>query len=265
MFYGRFFMHIAEVQIAATIVDKYDDDLIYILLVAWQRNGQIMNREFPIALVDKTYRMFLMLPNIEALEPQHNNDYVNAAIEKLAAAGFQTPVVKLLGGDPFSAQPCICPQHSYLILYANALSLESCLRCGDCFQPVPLYKIPWQASTPTKGELHDRIIFWQGYYKSCDRLQLGCTVGERFGLREMSRHDSALSQMGLEVCQDIAAVLGMPVYYYLHRYRGRSKVQECQRLCPSCGGEWLLAERMHYFDFKCDRCRLLSNIAMSLP
>jgi predicted nucleic acid-binding Zn ribbon protein len=258
-------MHIAEVQIEATVIDKYDDDFLYELLVAWQRNGQIISREFPIALADKTYRMTVMLPNAEALESQYNNGYVNSAIDKLAAAGFQAPVIKLVGGDPFSAQPCTCAQHSYLILYANALSLESCLRCGDCFQPMPLYLIPWQTSTPTKSELHDRIIFWQGYYKSCDQLQMGCTVGERFGLGEMSRHNSALSKMGLEVCQDIAAVLGMPVYYYLYRYRGRSKAKECQRRCPSCHGEWLLAEQLHYFNFKCDRCRLLSNIAMSFP
>jgi predicted nucleic acid-binding Zn ribbon protein len=257
-------MHIAEVYIEATVIDQYDDDFLYELLVAWQRNGQILNREFPIALVEKTYRMTVMLPNTEALESRHHNGYVKAAIEKLAVAGFQAPVIKLVGADPFSAQSCTCSQRSYLILYANALSLESCLRCGDCWQPVPSYQIPRQAATPMKGELHDRLIFWQGYYRSCDRLQLGCTVGERFGLREMSQHNSALAQMGLEICQDIAVLLGIPVYYYLHRYRGRSKAKERQRLCPSCHGEWLLAERVHYFDFKCDRCRLLSNLAMSL-
>jgi predicted nucleic acid-binding Zn ribbon protein len=258
-------MQIAEVQIAATVIDKCDDDLIWTLLVAWQRNGQVLGREFPITLTDQTYRMFLMLPQADALDARHNNGYVNAAIEKLTAAGWQTPVIKLQGDDPFSAQPCTCSPHRSLILYADALSLESCLRCGDCFRPVPLYRIPGQAARPDQGELHDRIIFWQAYYQSCDRLQLGCRVGERFGLREMSRPDSALSQMGLEVCQDIAVVLGIPVYYYLHRYRGRSKVKERQRRCPSCQGAWLLAEPLHYFDFKCDRCRLLSNIALSFP
>ncbi len=258
-------MQIAEVQIAATVINENDDDLIWTLLAAWQRNGQVLGREFPIAWSDQTYRMFLMVPQADALEAQHNNSYVNAAIEKLAAAGWQTPVIKIQGTDPFSAQPCTCSHHSYLILYTNVLLLESCLRCGDCFRPVPLYRIPWQAATPSKGELHDRIIFWQAYYQSCDRLQLGCRVGEKFGLREMSRLDSALSQMGIEVCQDITVVLDIPVYYYLHRYRGRSKVKERQRQCPSCQGAWLLAEQLHYFDFKCDRCRLLSNIAMSFP
>ena len=44
-------------------------------------------------------------------------------------------------------------------------------------------------------------------------------------------------------------------------YGARSRARELARLCPMCGGSWRLEEPWHIFDFKCDRCQLLSNIA----
>lgn len=43
--------------------------------------------------------------------------------------------------------------------------------------------------------------------------------------------------------------------------RGRGLVLERARRCPGRGGEWSLPKTLHIFDFKCDRCQLLSNIA----
>ncbi|MFA0698754.1 DUF2310 family Zn-ribbon-containing protein, partial [Vibrio sp. 10N.222.49.C9] len=54
----------------------------------------------------------------------------------------------------------------------------------------------------------------------------------------------------------------VPTYYYLYQVGGESLKQEQQRKCPKCGGEWLLDEPLHdMFHFKCDSCRLLSNIS----
>jgi predicted nucleic acid-binding Zn ribbon protein len=264
-------MQLAEVQITNISIDcsdlkldELDDDgLIDTLVGCWRNNGQVLGREHPTALIDRTYRLFLMVPSADALDSKYDCRYVTSAKEKLVRAGFESPKIQIYRFDPL-AEPCECDRHSY-ILYTNFLQLESCFCCGNCFKPVPLYQIPWQESTPTKGALHDRIICWQSNYQSCDRLQMNCVVGERFGLRQMSRHDSALSTQGIEICRDITSILNMPTYYYLHRYHGRTKAKELERLCPSCGGEWLLSSPLHrLFDFKCERCRLLSNIAMSL-
>ncbi len=271
-------MQLVEVQLTNIAIARpelklgelNDDELIDLLVSSWRHNGQVLGREHPTALTvdvpsggNRTYRMFLMVPSVDALDSKHDCGYVTSAKEKLVAAGFGIPKIQIYGFDPLT-EPCQCERHSY-ILYTNYARLESCLCCGDCFKPVPLYQIPWQESTPKKGALHDRIICWQSNYESCDRLQMNCAVGERFALREMSCHDSALSKQGIEICRDITPILKLPTYYYLYRYRGRSKAKELQRLCPSCGREWLLSAPLHRFDFKCDRCLLLSNIAMSLP
>lgn len=238
--------------------------LIENLTAAWRSNGQILGREFSVVFNDNVYRIVLMSPHPDALEAQHDSKYVAFAKSQLFKAGFQSPKVAVLGEDPFSAEPCACFKHSYFILYTTYASLESSLRCGDCFGPVPLYIIPLQ-DTPT-GELHDQIMSWQSDYQSCDHLQMNCSTGEKFGLREISNYDSSLSKRGREICNSITDATGIPTYYYLHRYRGKSNKSERNRKCPSCGGEWLMQEQIHdTFEFKCDRCKLLSNVALSVP
>jgi predicted nucleic acid-binding Zn ribbon protein len=57
----------------------------------------------------------------------------------------------------------------------------------------------------------------------------------------------------------------LPVYYYLSKHFGRSDRAERRRKCPSCGKAWLRKEPLHrIFDFQCQRCRLLSNVAFDV-
>jgi predicted nucleic acid-binding Zn ribbon protein len=184
-------------------------------------------------------------------------------LERVRASGLTGPEIVVLGRDPFESTVCQCAIRSHFILYTSYIAIEPCLRCGDCFRPVPLYKVPEEHSTPSKGSLHDRLGTWQSNYRACDQLQMSCIVGEAFGLREMGRVDSALSKSGLAVCADIARLTSIPAYYYLHRYRGRGKKSERGRKCPGCGGAWLMPDQAHgQFDFKCDSCRLLSNVGI---
>lgn len=256
-------MYIVEVRFAGK--EELDDDfeIFSLLLDCWRTNGQILGREFPIAFIDGVYRTFLMIPEQDALDHNHNSYYVSWSFERLKNAGLDAPSVHILSEDAESSGSCSCSSQTSLILYTTLVTLESCLRCGDCFNPVPLYKIP-QCCFVSHSELHDKIMSWQSDYQACDTLQMNCSTGERFGLREMGQLDSSLSKRGRELCSVISQALNTPTYYYLHRYRGKSDKQERARLCPSCGGEWLLEEKLHdKFDFKCDNCKLLSNVAFS--
>jgi len=188
------------------------------------------------------------------------NEYVTSSIESLHAAGFVGPEVTVIGEDIDYAQTCRCQHHESYILFTNYVSLESPLRCGTCFLPIPLYKIP-----PTYDTEYYDIICWQSDHQCCDRLQMGCNTLERASIREMSRHDSSLSKRGRNISERITDSTGIPTYYYL--YRGgsaRSRKQELARTCPVCNGEWRLDEPWHIFDFKCDRCHMLSNIAWNV-
>ena len=105
------------------------------------------------------------------------------------------------------------------------------------------------------------ILQWAADYVACDTLQMHCTTGERFGEAQLARHDSSLSSNGRAVCRELEEAVRLPVYYYLHKTRGRSASSEAARRCPSCGGEWRLQSPLHHFDFRCDRCRLLGAMA----
>lgn len=89
--------------------------------------------------------------------------------------------------------------------------------------------------------------------------------GGRFGIFQLSKHESSLSKRGRDICDRLTFTTGIPTYYYLLKLSGRGLKAEQNRKCPSCNGEWLLEEVLHgVFDFKCDNCRLLSNIAWSV-
>ena len=80
--------------------------------------------------------------------------------------------------------------------------------------------------------------------------------------RQITMPDSELSMKGLDVCRRIEKTSGIPTYYYLRRHYGRSQKAERNRKCPGCGGQWLLNECwLERYDFRCDRCRLVSETA----
>lgn len=231
-------------------------DAIDRLLSALRMNGQVLGREFPLTADPDGYHGVLMLPTADSLGRGYAGQWVVRAYEQLSQAGLLEPIVRILGESPDALPACSCPARTWLILYTTYVSLESCLHCGTCFRPVPLYSVP-----PTDhGEYHD-VMVWQSDYQACDQLQMNCRTGERFALRQMSRPDSSLTRQGRAICQKIEASTGLPVFYYLHRYHGRSLRVELERPCPSCGGPWRLESSLHdLFDFRCTACRLLSVI-----
>ncbi|OZT82185.1 hypothetical protein CIK04_28415, partial [Vibrio sp. 03_296] len=97
-----------------------------------------------------------------------------------------------------------------------------------------------------------------------DELQMaGACRAEHAALHEMCDVDQCLVQarhgMILVVIEYITKV---PTYYYQYRVGGHSLAEEQARKCPKCGGEWLLDEPLHdIFYFKCDDCRIVSNIS----
>lgn len=234
-------------------------EVIELLLGALRMNGQILGREFPIALDRETYRSYLLLPEEDSLESDKANRYVLKWLNKLAELNVDFSW-RLVGHEPNSNAVCSCTNPSHYILYTTYLSLETPIRCGDCFGNIPLYRLP----ATSDGEYFD-IISWESDYKACDTLQMNCTTGERFSIHHLSEQKSSLSKQGLDICNRITLSTEKPVYYYLLKPTGKGMKSELSRKCPSCGGKWLLQEPLHgLFDFRCDQCRLLSNIAWSV-
>jgi len=233
---------------------------IYWLLAAWHKNGQIASRDWPLATTSDGIITQVLIPAANALSNRFANRYVKEALRRYRKLTLMSPAISVVGPHPESAPACKCSIRPGYILFTNYLSTESPVQCSKCFRPVPLYLLP-----PTHDEEYLDILGWMADYKACDTLQMHCTVGERFGEQQMSNPDSALSQQGRILCNALQAKLKRKVYYYLHKSRGRSLSDERKRRCPVCHRKWILESTWHkLFHFRCDRCRLVSNIASSL-
>lgn len=238
---------------------KQSTDPVQAILGAWRTNGQLCGREWPVIQEGSGYSTVALSPERDSLEPGFNSSYATAAIGRAEAEGLQV-AWQILGEDAESSPACSCATSTAYALFTNYLSLEPAIRCMDCFRPVALYRM-----TPMdSGEFYE-LISWQSDYQACDSLQMNCTVLERAATREISNVGSSLTKLGRANCAKLAASSGRPFYYYLYRGHGRTYRSEVARRCPSCGGAWHLAQRLHsLFDFKCDSCQLLSNIAFDV-
>jgi predicted nucleic acid-binding Zn ribbon protein len=244
-----------------SVNEEMASDLIGNLLRCLRDNGQIYERTFPPVVVcgqQCITSIFLSSPDAMEAAPPHR--LYEQSLSKLLDAGFGAPELTVFGLDADYSPPCSCDKHESYILFTNFLSFSSPLRCGECFQPIPLYKVP---PIEPKGYFSD-VLIWQSEYQACDTLNMLCGVLEKAGIREMSRFDSKLSKSGRAICDNITTSTGIPTYYYLFHDTARSMKIELARKCPECGGEWQLDKSIHIFDFKCDKCRLLSNVAWDI-
>jgi predicted nucleic acid-binding Zn ribbon protein len=250
-------MFIAEISISKTqkeVSAEEREDTVQWLLATLLKNGQILD-DYQCTEDNSRYIAFASLPARDALDRTHNSEYVQKRYAELKEVGLRQPKIRIYGS---AENVCECPKNQWFILLTHFLSIQSPLSCGKCFRAVPLYRIPHLSG----GEYND-ILHWQAAYKACDTLQMLCdSTRERFGSRQMGDLSSSLSKEGVALCRAIEEATRKLTYYYLYRYEGRDEESERNRKCPSCGGEWLLKKRLHQlFDFRCRKCRLLSQIA----
>ena len=236
-------------------------DKVQTYLAALLHNGQIVGDHTPMAKISGGYLVIASLPEADALGDRFSDKWVRKRLRELAAVGIDRPKVTHLGTDPESRAPCKCRKRPFLIMFTTFLHAESPLRCGACFGPIALYKLP---ATNEAGN-HQDMLKWQHTYQAMDWLFIGTGPGERFAHDQLSRFDSPLSKDGRELARTLEKKIRVPVYYYLSKHFARSDEAERKRKCPSCGKSWLRGETLHgIFDFQCRRCRLLANVAFDV-
>lgn len=229
-------------------------------LAALLHNGQIVG-DYTMAKSSGGLLVTASVPEVDALAGRFANKWVRKRLRDLAAVGVARPKVTHLGRDPESREPCSCRKRPFLILFTTFINAEPPLRCGACFRPIALYRMP----VTNEAENHQDLLRWQDTYQALDWLFIGTGPGERFAHEQLSRFDSDLSTDGRELARKLETKVLVPVYYYLSKYFGRSDRTERTRKCPSCGKAWLRKEPLHrIFDFQCQRCRLLSNVAFDV-
>lgn len=240
---------------------KQPEDTIWLIIAALERNGQLVDRDIAIVPVRGGYRAIVGLPERTSLRASLYSSPVRKELIGLKEAGLRLAKVHVIGRDLESQPVCKCRRRPALIMETRYLSTEVPLSCGECMGVVPLYRIP---HTTEHGTYED-IRNWVHRYDALNALWFDSGVGEQFAYRQLSRHDSDLSSTGRSICRRIEKLTGTPTYYYLCRWYARSVPAERRRRCPSCNRKWLLPEPWHgIYDFRCDRCRLVSNIGLDV-
>lgn len=238
-----------------TVADAVKET-IGILLVEWEINGQVLGREHVVATVPGGYRVFVHAPARDALARRHDSDGARRARLHVTSKSLAKMKVRRVGRVPYSGRECPGHPDAGLILYADVYSVRPPLRCAECFGPVPLYTVP-------AGRNGDRqeITYWASGYRDCHDLLSRKGAARAFARHELESPESDLSRSGLEICERIRGGTGRRAWYFLSRAHGLDAAAERERRCPRCGGEWLLPEPWHgSFDFRCERCALLSRL-----
>tara|TARA_R110001583_G_scaffold10698_6_gene49131 strand:- start:1193 stop:1969 length:777 start_codon:yes stop_codon:yes gene_type:complete len=231
-------------------INNYFDMLRY--------NGQILGREFPIAMLGAVFSTRLVCPEENSLDEVFNSPQVTHALNQLTKAGLLAPKIKTIAEDLNSLECAPDFKPSWQVLYTTFLDTCSPLRCGETLQPIPLYRTPEAISNGDRKS----ILKWQEEWINCDELQMNGSAVSAAILKEMGDIDSKLFYRGSNLSKRIQCVTKIPTYYYLYRVAGISLEDEQNRKCPSCGGDWQLESPLFdIFDFKCDSCQLVSNLS----
>ena len=196
----------------------------------------------------KELRLYCMAPAPEAFHEANFSRDTHEALAEVMKACVSLPTVKCLGptlgGDEF----CQCEAWGSLIIFTHFIRISSPVSCGNCGRPVARYKL-----TSGGEEADEGLRSWESLYQACDTLHMNSDVGELFGYSQMSQVSSELATRGRGVGRYWSEKVGVPVFYYLHRYE-----DEPLKKCPECLGDWRVEER-YRFILWCDRCFLVAG------
>jgi len=121
---------------------------------------------------------------------------------------------------------------------------------------------------PVTDEIKENLDQWQRSYSGHDQIWMESGALELPAYRQMADVNSALSVEGRRLCAAVENGTGIPTFYFLARYYARTKGED-ERLCPGCGSHWRTSAegppdaKFCRFQFKCDPCRLISNLGVS--
>ena len=237
--------------------------LISRIIEQWRNNGQIIGREFGVTLHKDHFQARLSLPEQESLLPKWNSEWVDLVQQEAEEYGVCFESFEIIGQDYQADETASVANQNMLILYTTHLDSCSPIKTFDektqSLKPVPLYRILKESP-----ELSEALVKWQEDWQACDQLQMNGHVLEAQALAEISHVDSVLTQTGRRLAKAIEEVNQTPVYYYLYRLGKDTKVEH-ERKCPSCGSTWKLVEPIaEILHFKCDSCRLVSNLSWEI-
>lgn len=236
------------------------EDVADSYLASLLHSGQICGEYF-LTWTRGRLNAHVLIAGPGASEPRHHSKYGKQELRKVSDAFGRKPAWTLLD-DNAPKRSSSWRSTPFLYLFTHAFDWASPVCRGDGKPPIPVFMLPMSF------EHKQSLYFWQRSYYHHDHVWLCSGALEIGAYRQMADPNSDLAEHGRELCREIETATGLPTFYYLTRYWGRPKGED-KRRCPGCGAEWRtntqpeISGRFWHFDFKCDRCRLVSHFGVS--
>jgi predicted nucleic acid-binding Zn ribbon protein len=221
--------------------------------------GQLCGEHF-LAWTKGILNAHVILAGRDATKPRFHSRVGKRELRNVVNTFGRQPQWKMID-DEARRTPSTWKRSPFLYLFTHAFDWSSPICRGDAEDPVPLYLVP------APFEIKERIVRWQRSYRLHDNIWLDSGALEIAAYRQLADWDSELAEEGRSLCREIETATKVPTFYYLWRCWGRA-TREDERPCPECGGDWKVESPgtpgcFWQFDFKCDRCRLVSHKGVS--
>ncbi|GAA4470318.1 Zn-ribbon-containing protein [Nibrella saemangeumensis] len=245
-----------QLDLSEAAYDGYVDEECKMILGYLEETSQILSSSFQCTQEGNIARIPVVCPAMDSLDEKYRMPVCSSIITRLEAHLKRTITFVHTGTEVRAADYEVPEKSSWFILKYREFSP---LKCGDTYEPIPLYRIPFT----TDYQSYQNVTLWLSNYESIYTLWSIGTIGEQSTLRQMQDAESTLSKEGREVCRRIEASTGVPTYYFLMNWRAWGRKKDEARKCPGCGGDWLIPEATFndYIAFKCDNCRLVSELS----
>ncbi len=227
---------------------------------AWWEGGQVLGPFNSLVIRAKTVQTVVCIPERSALSPRHALSLTKNHLRELAKikVHIETNVIGPVAGE-LAADSCHRP--GPLLIFSTAYTDSPPVRCGRCFAPVPLYRLPPQpVKAPFFNTEYDDLLTWQRDFNAMDNLWFDSSFSEKHAFRQLSNPKSELNQDGLSLRESLEDRTGRKVYYFLFAHcdiKGGNLPPD--RPCPICGGKWLQKREVFTrFTHKCEKCRIVT-------
>lgn len=228
-----------------------------------QKHGQIYGDEV-LAWAGKRLQVTLTLAGPDAHTVKNHSKWGRSELRKLCRLCKTEPKWTMVSNAAKRRRPAPdWRKEAALYLYTHLHDQTSPVRTGSAGEPVPAYSLP--LDDPEIEWIHG----WAHRYRAYDLIWICSGALEIPAYIQTADPNSELSKDGRLICRRIERGTGRPTYYYLHRHYGwRDQERERNRKCPGCGRAWAqqveasLRWGIADFEFRCDRCRLVSSVGL---
>ncbi|KAA5542829.1 DUF2310 family Zn-ribbon-containing protein [Adhaeribacter rhizoryzae] len=223
------------------------------------KNTQIINNELQYEATENGVMLNLYCPEKDSYKDKNASYYAINAKNNFPTELELNLTFELVGLDPELGKTFIPKKSTHYILTEPLDGNWSPLICGDTYNQIPLYKIPFTY----EGKSHQEINYWEYNYRSIKTLWHIGYGQDRWTLNQLQNYKSELNQKGVSCCRQIEKVTNIPTYYFLFNDRAWGKTKDKSRKCPGCGKDWFIPDSTNnnLVAFKCDDCRLVSQLS----